>query len=66
MQRALAIREQQLGADQPDTASSLNNLAMLYRAGEVCRSGAALPASPGHQRAAVDPGHPDTAIASTA
>ncbi len=30
--RALAIREQQLGIDHPDTAASLNNLALLYRA----------------------------------
>ncbi|MBA2396823.1 MAG: tetratricopeptide repeat protein, partial [Ktedonobacteraceae bacterium] len=29
--RALAIREQELGAQHPDTASSLNNLAELYR-----------------------------------
>ena len=28
--RALAIREQVLGADHSDTASSLNNLAFLY------------------------------------
>jgi tetratricopeptide (TPR) repeat protein len=31
-QRALAIREQQLGAQHPDTATSLNNLAALYHA----------------------------------
>jgi len=31
-QRALAIREQVLGANHPDTAQSLNNLAYLYRA----------------------------------
>jgi tetratricopeptide (TPR) repeat protein len=31
-QRALAIREQVLGANHPDTATSLNNLAELYRA----------------------------------
>ena len=31
LQRALAIREQQLGAKHPDTAMSLNNLAELYR-----------------------------------
>ncbi len=31
-QRALAIREQQLGAEHPDTATSLNNLALLYYA----------------------------------
>ena len=30
-QRSLSIWEQQLGADHPDTASSLNNLAALYR-----------------------------------
>src|SRR5450755_3301687 len=30
-QRALAIREQQLGADHPHTATSLNNLALLYQ-----------------------------------
>ena len=29
--RALAIREQQMGAEHPDTARSLNNLAGLYR-----------------------------------
>ena len=28
--RSLSIREQQLGADHPDTATSLNNLATLY------------------------------------
>jgi tetratricopeptide (TPR) repeat protein len=32
LQRALAIREQQLGTEHPDTASSLNNLANLYQA----------------------------------
>lgn len=31
-QRALAIKEQALGATHPDTAISLNNLAALYRA----------------------------------
>ena len=29
-ERALAIREQQLGPEHPDTATSLNNLAVLY------------------------------------
>jgi tetratricopeptide (TPR) repeat protein len=32
LKRALAIREQQLGAQHPHTAQSLNNLAMLYKA----------------------------------
>ena len=31
-QRALEIQEQQLGQDHPNTATSLNNLALLYRA----------------------------------
>jgi tetratricopeptide (TPR) repeat protein len=31
LSRALAIREKSLGADHPDTAASLNNLAELYR-----------------------------------
>ena len=31
-ERALAIREKVLGAEHPDTASSLNNLAGLYYA----------------------------------
>src|SRR5439155_11320049 len=30
LRRALAIREQELGAEDPDTATSLNNLANLY------------------------------------
>jgi tetratricopeptide (TPR) repeat protein len=30
--RSLSIYEQQLGADHPNTATSLNNLAELYRA----------------------------------
>ena len=47
-QRALAIWEQQLGTDHPDTATSLNNLAALPSPGQVCGSGTALPARPGH------------------
>jgi tetratricopeptide (TPR) repeat protein len=31
-QKGLEIAEQQLGADHPDTANSLNNLALLYKA----------------------------------
>ncbi len=31
LKRALQIREKQLGADHPDTATSLNNLAFLYQ-----------------------------------
>jgi len=32
MERALAVREAQLGADHPTTANSLNNLAAVHRA----------------------------------
>jgi hypothetical protein len=32
IERALAINEQQLGPEHPETARSLNNLAELYRA----------------------------------
>jgi tetratricopeptide (TPR) repeat protein len=62
LQRALAIREQQLGPNHPNTASSLNNLAMLYRA-----QGKYAEAEPLYQRALaiyeqqLGPHHPDTA-----
>src|SRR5260370_104188 len=61
-QRALAIREQQLGPEHPDTATSLNNLAELYR-----DQGKYEQAEPLLKRAlAIDeklsgPQHPDTA-----
>ena len=62
MQRALAIREKALGPEHPDTATSLNNLAVLYEA-----MGAYAQAEPLFQRAlairekALGPEHPDTA-----
>src|SRR6266487_2081486 len=61
-QRALAIREQQLGPDHPDTAGSLNNLAGLYH-----NQGKYKQAEPLYQRALaiyeqqVGPDHPHTA-----
>src|SRR5205807_2229797 len=61
-QRALAIREQQLGPEHPDTARSLNNLAGLYHA-----QGKYEQAEPLYQRALamheqqLGPEHPDTA-----
>ena len=61
-QRALAIREKALGPEHPDTATSLNNLAVLYEAmGDYAK------AEPLYQRAlairekALGPEHPDTA-----
>ena len=50
-QRALAIRERVLGAEHPDTASSLNNLAILYaKQGKYEKAEPLLPARPGHLR----------------
>jgi Tfp pilus assembly protein PilF len=60
---SLAFREKALGARHPDTAESLNNLALtLQDQGELAR------AQPLHQRAlaireqALGPEHPDTAV----
>jgi tetratricopeptide (TPR) repeat protein len=61
-QRALAIREQVLGPQHPDTALSLNNLAFLYY-----NQGKYAEAEPLYQRAltireqVLGPQHPDTA-----
>jgi tetratricopeptide (TPR) repeat protein len=61
--RALAIREQQLGAQHSDTAQSLNNLANLYQ-----DQGKYAQAEPLYQRALairkqqLGPLHPDTAL----
>jgi len=60
--RALAIHEKQLGADHPDTANSLNNLALLYQS-----QGNYQQAEPLYQRALaiyekqLGADHPDTA-----
>jgi tetratricopeptide (TPR) repeat protein len=60
-QRALAIREQQLGAQHPTTANSLNNLAELYQDQSKDEQ-----AEPLYQRAlaicerVLGPQHPDT------
>ena len=64
-ERALAIREKVLGAEHPDTATSLNNLARLLQA-----QGDLAGARPLYERAlaireGARPEHPDTARAST-
>src|SRR5215472_8560592 len=62
-QRALAIREKVLGPEHPDTATSLNNLAELYK-----ETGAYAQAEPLLKRAlainekALGPEHPTTAV----
>ena len=62
-QRALKICEKALGPEHPDTATSLNNLALLYQ-----NMGAYEKALPLFQRAlkitekALGPEHPDTAV----
>jgi CHAT domain-containing protein len=61
-QEILAIREQQLGLENPDTAASLNKLALLYRA--LGRYGEAEPLyrrSLAIREKLLGPGHPDTA-----
>ncbi len=61
-QEILAIREQQLGLEHPDTAASLNKLALLYRA--LGRYGEAEPLyrrSLAIREKLLGPGHPDTA-----
>ncbi len=61
--RALSIREKQLGAEHPDTANSLNNLALLYRV-----QGKYAEAEPLYQKAiiiakkALGKQHPDTQL----
>jgi tetratricopeptide (TPR) repeat protein len=61
-QRVLAIREKALGADQPDVAASLNNLALLY-----ANQGRYADAEPLYKPAlairekALGPNHPDIA-----
>jgi tetratricopeptide (TPR) repeat protein len=61
-ERALALHERLLGPEHPDTATSLNNLAMLYRV-----QGCYAAAEPLHQHAlvvreqALGPNHPDVA-----
>ena len=60
--RALAIREQQLGTEHPNTATSLNNLASLYasqgkyvEAEGLCKRALAI------REQQLGPTHPDTA-----
>lgn len=60
-ERALAVRERVLGPDHPDTATSLNNMAIL------CYYEGNLPAAADLMRRALaiwekvlGPGHPDT------
>jgi tetratricopeptide (TPR) repeat protein len=63
LHRARAIREKVLGPDHPDVATSLDNLAVLYRS-----QGRHALAQPLHKRAlaiyerALGPDHPDVAI----
>jgi tetratricopeptide (TPR) repeat protein len=63
LERALGIREAQLGPDHPTTATSLNNLAELHKA--MGNHATALPMLERALRiceARLGPDHPDTAI----
>ncbi|MGD1852266.1 MAG: tetratricopeptide repeat protein, partial [Cyanophyceae cyanobacterium] len=60
--RSLAIRESQLGADHPDTATSLNNLAELYRSqGRYSESEPLYQRSLAISESQLGADHPDTA-----
>jgi tetratricopeptide (TPR) repeat protein len=60
---ALTIREKALGPDHPDTATSLNNLAALYRVQGQYDAAAPLYSSAlAIREKALGPDHPDTAI----
>ena len=59
--RSLAIREKSLGPDHPDVATSLNNLAVLYRPRSLCGCRAALKRSLAIREKSLGPNHPDVA-----
>jgi tetratricopeptide (TPR) repeat protein len=60
--RALAISEQQLGADHPDTAASLNNLAELYKSiGQYSNAEPLLVRALAISEQQLGANHPDTA-----
>jgi len=62
-QRALAIREQVLGPEHPDTALSLNNLAMLYDSqGKYEQAEPLLQRALAIQEQVLGPEHPGTAL----
>ena len=61
-ERALAIREKALGPEHPDTATSLNNLAMLLQAqGDYAAARPLFERALAIREKALGPEHPDTA-----
>jgi tetratricopeptide (TPR) repeat protein len=61
-ERALAIREEALGPDHPDTADSLNNLAcVLYYQGDLAGARPPIERALAIREKALGPEHPDTA-----
>ena len=61
-ERALAIRDAQLGPDHPDTATSLNNLALLHKAmGDHAKALPLYERALAIREAQLGPDHPDTA-----
>jgi hypothetical protein len=63
MERALAISEAALGADHPDIATRLDNLALIYR--DLGRPADALPMMEralAISQTALGPDHPETAL----
>jgi tetratricopeptide (TPR) repeat protein len=61
-ERALAIREKVLGSEHPDTATSLNNLALLLKEqGDLAAARPLLERALAIREKALGPEHPDTA-----
>jgi hypothetical protein len=61
--RALAIREKVLGPDHPDTAQSINNLALvLYAKGDYAGAEPLLRRALAIREKALGPNHPDTRL----
>jgi tetratricopeptide (TPR) repeat protein len=66
LERALAIYERALGPDHPDTAQSLNNLAMLLGdQGELAAASPLLERAVAISERALGPDHPNTATGLT-
>jgi tetratricopeptide (TPR) repeat protein len=61
-EKLLAIRKKELGPEHPDTAQSLNNLALLYQAmGEYAKAEPLLQEALRVRQKVLGPEHPDTA-----
>ena len=66
LERALAIRENVLGPEHPDTAASVNNLGVLFGdQGDLAAAQPLLERALAIREKALGPEHPDTAMSLT-